>query len=64
MYRCFISYYVRPVYGQPVGVTTRIYNNRGALTAISDVTTGSIIFSPMAEEPLVGQGLLIIEASR
>ena len=63
MYRC-LSYYVRPVHGQPVRVTTRINNNRGTHSGISDVTTRSHIFPPMAEQPLVGQGLLIIEASK
>ena len=63
MYRC-LSYYVRPVYGQHVRGTTRINNNRGNHTGTSEVTIRSLIFFPMAEQPLVGQGLLIIEASR
>ena len=63
MYSC-LSYYVRPVHGQPVRITTRINNNRGTHTGISDVTTRSRIYSPVAEQPLVCQGLLIIEASR
>jgi hypothetical protein len=42
MYRC-LSYYVWAVHGQPVRVTTRVSNNRGTHTDISDVTTISLI---------------------